>query len=313
MPKIVVIGSSNTDMVIKSRTIPRPGETVIGGKFVCNAGGKGANQAVAAARLGGEVSMIARVGNDMFGEQARAGLATEGIDVSCVTLDKTAATGIALILVDEKAENSISVASGANENLSPADVDVAEERFGMISGADILVVQLETPMETILHTAKLAEKLNIPLILDPAPAPQNGLPDELLTRLTVLKPNETEASFITGIEVNSPQTAKEAIRQLHARGVRQVIITLGKEGVLVSDGASEPIHVPSISVEAVDSTAAGDAFSGALACALAEGKSLVEAAQFAVIAAGLSVTKLGAQQSMPTRPEVEALKNKQNI
>ncbi len=305
MAKIVVIGSSNTDMVIKSRTIPRPGETVIGGKFVCNAGGKGANQAVAAARLGGNVAMIARVGADVFGEQARNGLAAEGIDVSCVKADPDAATGIALILVDENAENSISVASGANENLSPADVDEAEENFGLISGADILVVQLETPMATLLHTAELAEKFNIPLILDPAPAPKEGLPNELLARLTLLKPNETEASYITGIEVTDRASAARAVENLHQRGVKQVIITLGKEGVLVSDGTAEPVHVPAIQVEAVDSTAAGDCFSGALACALAEGKTLVEAARFASRAAGLSVTKLGAQQSMPTRDEVE--------
>ncbi|MBQ4142606.1 MAG: ribokinase [Thermoguttaceae bacterium] len=306
MARIVVIGSSNTDMVIKSRTIPRPGETVIGGKFVCNAGGKGANQAVAAARLGGNVAMIARVGADMFGEQAKAGFEKEGIDVSCVKMDETAATGIALILVDENAENSISVASGANENLSPADVDEAEAKFHLISTADILVVQLETPMATLLHTAELAEKFGIPLILDPAPAPQNGLPDELLSRLTLLKPNETEASYITGIEVCDLASAQKAVSVLHERGVKQVIVTLGKEGVLVSDGTSAPVHVPSIAVEAVDSTAAGDAFSGALACALAEGKTLLDAARFAVAAAGLSVTKLGAQQSMPTRAEVEA-------
>lgn len=311
MPIIVVIGSSNTDMVIKSQTIPRPGETVIGGKFVCNAGGKGANQAVAAARLGGNVAMIARVGNDMFGEQARDGLAKEGIDVSFVRTDETAATGIALILVDEKAENLISVASGANENLSPADVEAAQAQCQMISSADILVAQLETPMATLQRTAELAQEFGVPLILDPAPAPKNGLPDELLSRLTILKPNETEASFITGIEVCDLASARAAAASLHARGVKQVIITLGKDGVLVSDGISEPIHLPSIEVEAVDSTAAGDAFSGALACALAEGKSLQDAARFAIVAAGLSVTKLGAQQSMPTREEVE-LKMKKN-
>ncbi len=305
MSKIVVIGSSNTDMVIKSQTIPRPGETVIGGKFVCNAGGKGANQAVAAARLGGETAMVARVGNDMFGMQAREGLEKEGINVSCVKLDDAAATGIALILVDEKAENLISVASGANENLSPADVDEAEAQFQMISGADILVVQLETPMETLLHTAELAEKFSVPLILDPAPAPKNGLPDALVSRLSVLKPNETEASYITGVDVHDLKTAAEAAKILHVRGVKQVIITLGRDGVLVSDGDSEPVHLPSISVEAVDSTAAGDAFSGALACGLSEGKSLLDAAKFAIVAAGLSVAKLGAQQSMPTRKEVE--------
>ncbi|MBE6428212.1 MAG: ribokinase [Planctomycetaceae bacterium] len=305
MAKIVVVGSSNTDMVIKSRTIPRPGETVIGGTFVSNAGGKGANQAVAAARLGGNVALIARVGKDMFGEEAKAGFQREEIDISCVKTDETAATGIALILVDEKAENSISVASGANENLSPADVDEAEEKFSLISTADILVVQLETPMDTLKHTADLAARFGVPIILDPAPAPQNGLPEDLLSRLTLIKPNETEASFLTGVEVRDIDSAKEAAKILHARGVRQVIITLGKEGVLVSDGISEPTALPAISVQAVDSTAAGDAFSGALACGLAEGKSLIEAVKFAITAAGLSVTKLGAQQSMPTREEVE--------
>lgn len=305
MAKIVVVGSSNTDMVVKSRTIPRPGETVIGGTFVSNAGGKGANQAVAAARLGGEVAMVARVGKDMFGDEAKAGLEREGIDVSCVKQDESAATGIALILVDEQAENSISVASGANENLSPSDVDEAEDRFGLISGADVLVVQLETPMATLKRTAELAAQFGVPLILDPAPATRDGLPEELLSRLTLIKPNETEASFLTGIEVHDVPSAKEAAKILHAKGVRQVVVTLGKEGALVSDGVSEPTVLPAISVQAVDSTAAGDAFSGAVACALAEGKSLVEAAKFAITAAGLSVTKLGAQQSMPTREEVE--------
>ncbi|MDO4569786.1 MAG: ribokinase [Planctomycetia bacterium] len=304
MSKIVVVGSSNTDMVVKSRTIPRPGETVIGGTFVSNAGGKGANQAVAAARLGGEVALVARVGDDMFGEQARAGFIKEGIDTTFVRTDSAAATGIALILVDDAAENLISVASGANENLSPSDVDDAEARAKLISTANMVVVQLETPMDTIVHTADLASQFGVPLILDPAPAPKTPLPEGLLAKISCIKPNETEASYLTGVSVSDFASAAQAANVLHDFGVENVLITLGKSGVLVSDARDSFVELPSIQVEAVDSTAAGDAFSGALAVALAEGKSLVEAAQFAIIAAGLSVTRLGAQQSMPMREEV---------
>ena len=305
MAKIVVIGSSNTDMVIKSATIPHPGETVIGGTFVQNAGGKGANQAVAAARLGAQVSMVARVGDDMFGQQAIDLLASEGICTRFVKKDETAASGIALIMVDDAAENSISVASGANENLCPADVDAAEAEAQLISTADMVVVQLETPMATIQHAAELAGKFGVPFILDPAPAPKDGLPEELLSKLTCVKPNETEASYLTGVEVTDAESAKKAAQVLHEKGVKIVIITLGRAGVLVSDGVNPDEVLPAIQVEAVDSTAAGDAFSGALATGLSEGKSLVEAARFAIIAAGLSVTKLGAQASMPTRKDVE--------
>lgn len=306
MSKIVVVGSSNTDMVIRSRTIPRPGETVIGGQFVMNAGGKGANQAVAAARLGGDVAFVARVGNDMFGEQAIQGLATEGIDTRYVKKDETEATGIALILVDEEAENLISVASGANEKLSPEDVMEAEETSRLISSAKVIVAQLETPLATLEKTAELASQFQIPLILDPAPAPKTPLPASLLEKLTCIKPNETEASYLTGISVTDFDSARQAARILHEKGVKLVLITLGRQGVLVSDGIHEPEILPAIQVEAVDSTAAGDCFSGALACGLAEGKSLRDAAQLAIVAAGLSVTRLGAQQSMPTREEVLA-------
>ncbi|MDO4582716.1 MAG: ribokinase [Planctomycetia bacterium] len=306
MSKIVVVGSSNTDMVIRSRTIPRPGETVIGGQFVMNAGGKGANQAVAAARLGGDVAFVARVGNDMFGKQAIQGLVAEGIDTRYVKKDETEATGIALILVDEQAENLISVASGANEKLSPEDVLEAEETSRLISSAKVIVTQLETPLATLEKTAELASQFQIPLILDPAPAPKTPLPASLLEKLACIKPNETEASYLTGIPVTDFDSARQAARILHEKGVKMVLITLGRQGVLVSDGIREPEILPAIQVEAVDSTAAGDCFSGALACGLAEGKSLRDAAQFAIVAAGLSVTRLGAQQSMPTREEVLA-------
>ncbi|MDO4576424.1 MAG: ribokinase [Planctomycetia bacterium] len=306
MTKITVIGSSNTDMVIKSRTIPRPGETVTGGTFVMNAGGKGANQAVAAARLGADVTFVARVGDDIFGKQAISQFQKDGIDTRFVMLDTDAATGIALILVDDAAENLISVALGANERLSPADVDRAEAEGKRISGADAIVVQLETPLETIQHVAMLAEKFGVPLLLDPAPAPKESLPAGLLSRLTCIKPNETEASYLTGVEVTDAKSASRAAQVLHEKGVKIVLVTLGREGVLLSDGEHPDAFFPSRKVRAVDSTAAGDCFSGALACSLAEGKPLSESVTFAIAAAALSVTKLGAQQSMPFRAEVEA-------
>ena len=300
-PTIVVIGSSNTDMVIKADRLPAPGETILGGEFVMAAGGKGANQAVAAARLGGSVVFVARVGADSLGETAVAGYAREGIDTSLIERDTEKATGVALILVDDKGENVISVASGANYNLSPADVDRAIEA---VKSADMVVVQLETPLDTIAHVSKLARLAGVPVILDPAPAPNEPLPAEILAHITYIKPNETEASRLTGIEVTDEASAQKAAEKLLALGVKGVIITLGKSGALVVESGRDPVLVPSKQVVAVDATAAGDCFSGALAVALGQGKSLVEAARFAASAAAVSVTRLGAQPSLPTLDEL---------
>ena len=299
-PVIVVVGSSNTDMVVKSDKIPAPGETVVGGEFVMAPGGKGANQAVAAARLGGDVVFVARVGNDMLGRQAVEGYVKEGIDVSHVAKDTGAATGVALILVDGKGENLISVASGANHRLSPADVDAAADE---IRRADIVVVQLETPMDAIARAAEIAGEAGVPVILDPAPAPAEPLPESLLSKIAYVKPNEHEASQLTGIKVDGVESARKAAEKLLSAGMRGVIVTLGTEGSLILERGAEPICVPAMKVDAVDATAAGDCYSGALAVCLGQGRSLAEAVRFATAASAISVTRLGAQPSVPTLEE----------
>lgn len=300
-PRIVVVGSSNTDMVVKSRRIPRVGETVVGGQFVMAAGGKGANQAVAAARLGAEVTFVAKVGQDMFGDQAIAGYTREGIDTRFVFRDPAHATGVALIMVDEQGENLISVASGANHHLGPADVDQVADA---IRQAEVLVVQLETPLATVLHAARLAHAAGVRVILDPAPAPAEPLPRELLSAVTCVKPNETEAQRLTGLAVEDEHSARQAAEELVRQGATSAIVTLGARGAVWLEGGQWGF-VPGFRVEALDSTAAGDAFSGALACALARRMPLAEATRYACLAAALSVTRMGAQPSLPTAEEVE--------
>lgn len=298
-PRILVVGSSNTDMIIKLDRIPRPGETILGGAFVTAAGGKGANQAVGAARAGGQVTFIARVGQDMFGDQAVAGFAKDGINVEHISRDQTNPSGVALIFVAKDGENSIAVAGGANAKLSPADVRKAKAAF---AGASVLVMQLETPLETVQAAADLAAKAGVCVILNPAPA--QPLPDKLLNRVSILTPNETEAELLTGIAVTDDASAALAAAKLRARGVQTVIITLGARGAHVATASGEQL-VPGFKVKAVDTTAAGDVFNGALAVAMAEGKPLELAVRFANAAAAISVTRLGAQPSAPTRREIE--------
>ncbi len=301
--RIVVVGSSNTDMIIKVHTIPKPGETVIGGRFSTAPGGKGANQAVAAARAGGNVSFIARVGNDMFGKQAIEGFRVDRIDVSHVIVDPNAPSGVASIFVDAQGQNSIAVASGANANLSPQDIQKAAD---LIASADILVIQLETPVETVGAAAQIARDSNVTVILNPAPA--QPLDDELLRCVSILTPNESEAQLLTGIPVDSPQTAQKAADILRARGVKVVIITMGEKGALLATETASAF-IAAFEVDAVDATAAGDVFNGALAVAIAEAAPLPKAVRFANAAAALSVTKLGAQPSAPTRTAVERFMN----
>jgi ribokinase len=300
-PRILVIGSSNTDLTIRLERIPRPGETLLGGQFSTAAGGKGANQAVAAARAGGEVAFVARVGQDMFGEKALAGFAREGIDVGHVTRDADAPSGVALIFVARDGENSIAVAGGANARLAPGDVKKTESAF---ANADRVLMQLEIPLETAQAAAECASRGGVPVILNPAPATE--LPGELLRLVSILTPNETEAQMLTGIAVTDPESAARAAEVLLGRGVETVIITLGSHGAFVAGTFGREL-VAGFQVEAVDTTAAGDVFNGALAVALAEGKPLIEAVRFANAAAAISVTRLGAQPSAPHRAEIEAL------
>ena len=296
MAKIVVVGSSNTDMVVKTPHLPAPGETVLGGEFVMAAGGKGANQAVAAARLGAEVTFVARVGQDVFGEQALAGFEREGLITEYVTADPTAASGVALIFVDATGENSIAVASGANACLSPHDVQQARQA---IEAADVLLLQLETPVETVLAAARIAHQAGVRVILNPAPAPANPLPAELLACVDILTPNESELALLAGASAGVEQAATQGLSQ----GVETVIVTLGAQGALIVTQDTRQT-VPSFPVDAVDTTAAGDAFNGGLAVALAEGKVLAKAVRFANACGALATTRLGAQPSLPTRDEV---------
>jgi ribokinase len=298
-PIIAVIGSSNTDLIVRVPRIPRAGETVLGGEFMTAAGGKGANQAVGAARSGGNVAFIARVGADSFGDRAIACLAKDGIDVSGVSRDRLAPSGIALIFVARDGENSIAVAGGANATLSAAHVKKAA---GLIRSAALLVAQLETPLGTVMAAASVAAKAGVRVILNPAPA--QPLPNRLLRLISILTPNETEAEFLTGIKVTDEAAAARACAKLRTRGVGAVILTLGARGAYLSDAAGQEL-VPGFKVKAVDSTAAGDIFNGALSVALAEGRSLRDAVRFANAAAALSVTRRGAQPSAPHRAEIE--------
>lgn len=296
---VLVMGSSNTDMIIKLDRIPQPGETLLGGRFMTAAGGKGANQAVGAAKAGGEVTFIARIGRDMFGDTALAGFLQAGINVDHVVRDPSNPSGVAMIFVASNGENSIAVASGANAKLSPGDVAKANSSF---VGAGVLVVQLETPLRTVQAAAELAAQVGVPVILNPAPA--CSLPDKLLKNVTIITPNETEAEMLTGIKINSKTTASRAADALLIRGVKTVIITLGSRGSFFANGEGRWI-VPGFKVKAVDTTAAGDIFNGSLAVALVEGKTMESAVRFANAAAAISVTRMGAQVSAPAREEIE--------
>ncbi|MDP1676519.1 MAG: ribokinase [Bacteroidota bacterium] len=302
---IVVIGSSNTDMILKMKEIPRPGETIIGGTFFTAQGGKGANQAVAAAKCGGNVTFVAKIGNDMFGNNAILGYEECGIDVQHISRDTDVATGIALIFVDGKGENAIGVASGANARLLPPDIHRVRE---VISNASIVLMQLEIPLETIMAVAEIAHKKNIRIILNPAPS--QHLPNELLSKISILTPNETEVEQLTGVSISNVDDALRAGEILLKKGIECAIITLGSKGaIVVTKEFSEKIS--SFKVNAIDTTAAGDTFNGALAVELANGNSIRDAIRFANAAAAISVTRIGAQSSVPNRAEVEQLLSEQ--
>jgi ribokinase len=299
MSKLVVVGSSNTDMIIQVPSIPRPGETILGSTFQTAPGGKGANQAVAAARAGCDVALLACVGDDMFGREALAGFSTDGIDCEHVVIDPTAPSGVAQIFVAADGENSIGVASGANACLTPIHV---EQSASMIEAANTILLQLETPLETVMRAAEIGAAAGCRVILNPAPARE--LPVKLYPLLNIISPNETEAELLTGIAVKDENSAVAAATSLHDRGVDTVLITLGASGVFLSTGASSKI-VPAYVVDVVDTTAAGDVFNGNLAAALCQGRQLEDALVYAQAAAALSVQCLGAQPSAPTRSAID--------
>ena len=294
---LLVLGSANADLVVRCDRFPRPGETLLGGRFATHPGGKGANQAVAAARLadGAEVRFVAKVGADGFGESMRAGYAAEGIATDHVLTDPTAATGTALITVDAAGENTIVVASGANATLSVADLDAVGAAFAKTR---VALLQLETPLPTVRAAAQRARVAGARVILNPAPA--QALPEELLSAVDVLTPNETEAAALTGITTDTDSGVEAAARALQGRGVATVVVTLGARGAYVLAGDFTG-YVPAPAVEATDTTAAGDCFNGALAIGLYESMPLPEAVAFACRAAARSVTREGAQPSLPTR------------
>jgi ribokinase len=297
MDNIFIIGSTNTDMVVKTQRFPLPGETILGGTFFMHAGGKGANQAVAAARLGGKVTLVTKLGKDIFSEQSLAGFKKEHINTDFVFLDEGLASGTALIIVNEEGENSIVVAPGANAALMPADLD----KVYNLKDAAILLTQLEIPTQTVGYLAKLAKKNQQQLIINPAPA--GLLDDELLDGLFLITPNETEASLLTGIQVEDETDASRAASIFLNKGAQHVIITMGRKGAYFQNNSLK-FMIPAPHVKAMDTTAAGDVFNGALAVALNEKKDWERALRFAVQAASISVTRMGAQSSIPFRIEI---------
>lgn len=298
-PRIVVVGSLNMDLVIKAARRPQPGETLIGESFGMFLGGKGFNQAVAAARLGGSVQMVGRVGRDDFGRRLVPSLADEGVDLTYVVEDPEVSTGIASLVIDAQGDNSIIIVPGANLRLAPEDIDRAAE---VLAAADVLMMQLEVSLQTVEHAAHLARSAGVKVLLNPAPA--QPLSDDLLRLVDVLTPNETETELLTGISVADIDSAARAAQALLARGVGTVILTLGARGALLAEPRGIT-HVPGYRVQVVDTTAAGDAFCGALAVQLAQGAALTGAITVANAAGALATTVLGASPSMPSRQAVE--------
>ncbi len=301
---IIVLGSINTDLVIRSPSLPRPGETILGGEFYRAAGGKGANQAVAAARSSREpVTFLAAVGDDSFGHESLAGLRRENLDTRFLKLVPDQPSGVALILVDAGGQNLISVASGANLHLRPDDVHAVP--IEVWQNARVFVACLESPLETVMAGLRRAKQNGLTTIINPAPADREILFAVGLRLIDLFTPNEIEAAILTGREVRTAEDAEAAARQLQSAGCSRVIITRGEHGCCVLDG-DVVTHLPAQRVEAIDAVAAGDVFNGALATALAEGRSLIDAARWASVAASISVTRRGAQPSIPTRDEIES-------
>jgi ribokinase len=296
--KLVVVGSSNMDLVVRSPRIPVSGETILGGDFLMVPGGKGANQAVAIAKLGARAVFVARLGDDVFGRTSLENFKKERVDTRYVTLTPGVPSGVALINVDAAGNNAIVVAPGANAKLSPDDVYRAQAE---ITAAGAVVAQLEVPLTTVQCAAELAHQAGVKFVLNPAPAQK--LAPALLSLVTVLTPNEIEAQILTGITVVDPESASAAADRLLEAGVKSAIITMGAKGFLLADGNTRE-HIAAEKVNVVDTTAAGDAFTGSLAVGVAQGHSLYDSAVLANRAAALSVTRMGAQSSMPTMDEV---------
>lgn len=303
MSKIVVIGSSNTDMVVKTNRFPDPGETILGGTFFMFAGGKGANQAVAAARMGGDVVLVSKVGNDVFGKQAIEGFQKEKINTSYISTDHEKASGTALIIVNEQGENKIVVAPGSNDTLSREDILKAAAE---IEDAEVLLMQLEIPIDSVVFAAAHGLKTESKVILNPAPAQE--LPNEIYANLYLITPNETEAQLLTGIEVKDDESIRAAAEVLLDKGVRNVIITLGARGAYFQN-EYQSFFIDAPQVEAVDTTAAGDIFNGTLAVALAHKKDWKSAIELACRTASISVTRMGAQASAPFLSEISSSSN----
>ncbi len=300
-PRIAVVGSTNMDMVVNAERIPVPGETILAHHFFMNPGGKGANQAVTVARLGGATLFVSKVGNDVFGRQSSQLFHEEGIDTRFMLSDDILPSGVALITVDQKGENSIVVSQGANNALLPEDFTGAILKE--LEKCTMVLMQFEIPMETILHVARYAASKNIKVVINPAPV--QAIPPQLLKYTHIITPNETEAELLTGIRVKNLDTAKKAAKAILEMGASVVIVTLGAQGALVCERGKMTL-VPTEAVQAVDTTAAGDVFNGALVVGLSNGMQLPEATRFACRAAAISVTREGAQSSIPYYNEVIA-------
>ncbi len=301
MPNIVIVGSINMDLVVRCVSLPAPGETIIAHSSAEIPGGKGANQAVAAARAGGDVKMIGRVGDDAFASRLVENLQREEIDTTHVQVSQACPSGIAIVAVEQSGENAIMVVPGSNGQVSRQDLTLSAD---VIQSADILLLQLEIPIETVREAIAIATSAHVPVILDPAPMPPD-FPAELLD-VDVVCPNQTETAAIVGRSIETIDAATTAIGKLHEAGAKNAIITLAGQGAVVSDGQSIE-HIPAFKITPLDTTAAGDAFAGALAVRLAEGASLVEATRFACAAGAIAATREGAQPGMPTRTEIENL------
>lgn len=303
---VVVFGSINMDLVVRTPRLPAPAETITGHEFFTAPGGKGANQAVAVARLGAPTKMVGRVGGDAFGQELRQNLISAGVDVSLVFTDSAVSSGVAVIAVDDNAQNNIIIVPGANGRVGQDDLKRLEAN---LAGAKVLLLQLEVPLEGVIAAARLAHERGITVVLDPAPA--QDLPAELYSLVDMITPNEIEAGQLIGVAIKNQTDAVSAAKMLLGLGVKTVVVKMGALGVLYTQAEEEPTFVPAFEVNAIDTVAAGDAFNGGLAAALVEGQSLPVAIRWGAAAGALSATKMGAQPSMPTRAEFETFLSQQ--